>query len=142
MSAEAAEQFRIAKAYEAATSKRRQQGDGVVVTPPEIVDFINRAVTDILQDKWGVSVDDVRVFVEDPFAGTGIFGARLLQTVGDDQVQGVVDRLKCIEIDVDAADIAEHNIRRIAYARGAFPPLDRRIVQCADTFSVPPGGER
>lgn len=136
---QAAEQARLAEQYEAGVEKQRGQRDGVVVTPVPIVDFIIRATRDIVREKWGVELDDDAVaLLEDPFAGTGIFGARMLQTCPPEQVTALAAKLRCFEIDQDAADTAEHNLRRIIYARGGLPPLGRRIVECRDTFTVDP----
>ena len=53
---------------------------GIVYTPVEIVDFIVRAVADLLRSEFGASLGDEGVHVLDPFTGTGTFVARLLQS--------------------------------------------------------------
>lgn len=54
---------------------------GIVYTPIEIVDFINRTVNDLLAKHFdGASISDEGVHVLDPFSGTGTFIARLLQS--------------------------------------------------------------
>lgn len=54
---------------------------GIVYTPIEIVDFINRAVNDLLQRHFdGTTISDEGVHVLDPFTGTGTFIVRLLQS--------------------------------------------------------------
>ena len=54
---------------------------GIVYTPVEIVDFILRSVDDLLRLHFdGASLADEGVHVLDPFAGTGTFIARLLQS--------------------------------------------------------------
>ncbi|MGP5724464.1 DEAD/DEAH box helicase [Arthrobacter rhombi] len=53
---------------------------GIVYTPVEVVDFIIRAVDDVLQTEFGVSISDEGVHVLDPFTGTGTFIVRLLQS--------------------------------------------------------------
>ncbi len=54
---------------------------GIVYTPIEIVDFINRSVNDLLQKHFdGTTLSDQGVHVLDPFTGTGTFITRLLQT--------------------------------------------------------------
>ena len=53
---------------------------GIVYTPVEIVDFIIRAVSDLLQSEFGASLSDEGVHVLDPFTGTGTFVAQLLQS--------------------------------------------------------------
>ena len=53
---------------------------GIVYTPPEIVDFIMESADRVLRDEFGRSLSDEGVHVLDPFTGTGIFLARLLQS--------------------------------------------------------------
>ena len=54
---------------------------GIVYTPVEIVDFINRSVNDLLREYFdGASLSDEGVHVLDPFTGTGTFIARMIQS--------------------------------------------------------------
>lgn len=53
---------------------------GIVYTPVEIVDFINQSVADILREKFAFSISDKNVNILDPFAGTGTFIARLIES--------------------------------------------------------------
>ena len=53
---------------------------GIVYTPVEIVDFIIRAVADLLESEFGASLGDEGVHILDPFTGTGTFIVRLLQS--------------------------------------------------------------
>ena len=53
---------------------------GIVYTPVEIVDFINRSVADILQSRFGRSLSDENVHILDPFTGTGTFMTRMIQS--------------------------------------------------------------
>ena len=53
---------------------------GIVYTPVEIVDFIVRAVADLLRSEFGASFGDAGVHILDPFTGTGTFVTRLLQS--------------------------------------------------------------
>ena len=53
---------------------------GIVYTPVEIVDFIIRAVADLLKSEFGASLGDEGVHILDPFTGTGTFIVRLLQS--------------------------------------------------------------
>lgn len=129
----AREQVRLAREYEAVTADRRRKADGVVTTPVEIVDFMVRAVHDVAA-RHGIDLSDAQWM--DPFAGTGIFFARLFESCAAEELQSLVDRVTAIEIDSGAADVAEHNLRRIIYRRGAVPPLDRRLVVVGDTFAM------
>ncbi len=53
---------------------------GIVYTPVEVVDFINRSVADILQATFGCTLSDKNVHVLDPFTGTGTFIARMISS--------------------------------------------------------------
>ena len=53
---------------------------GIVYTPVEIVDFINRSVADVLQAVFGRSLSDENVHILDPFTGTGTFIARMIES--------------------------------------------------------------
>ncbi|MYE90070.1 DEAD/DEAH box helicase [Candidatus Poribacteria bacterium] len=53
---------------------------GIVYTPVEVVDFILHSANEVLQKEFARSLSDEGVHVLDPFTGTGIFLARLLQS--------------------------------------------------------------
>ncbi len=53
---------------------------GIVYTPTEVVDFIIHSVENILQTEFNRSITDQNIHILDPFAGTGTFMVRLLQS--------------------------------------------------------------
>lgn len=53
---------------------------GIVYTPVEVVDFIIHSVNDLLQREFGQTLGSAGVHILDPFAGTGTFITRLLQS--------------------------------------------------------------
>jgi predicted helicase len=53
---------------------------GIVYTPVEVVDFIIHSADHALRQEFGVGLSDHGVHVLDPFAGTGTFMVRLLQS--------------------------------------------------------------
>ena len=60
-----------------------RKGRGVYYTPPPVVNFIVRAVNDILKDTFGIAhglADRKRVTVLDFATGTGTFLLEVLQT--------------------------------------------------------------
>lgn len=59
---------------------RAAESLGIVYTPVEVVDFIIRAVDDVLAKDFGSSLSAPGVHVLDPFSGTGTFTVRLLQS--------------------------------------------------------------
>ena len=70
------------KAYDKETRKAR----GVYYTPPPIVNFIVRAVDDILKDRFGIAdglADHRRVTVLDFACGTGTFLLEVFERIFD-----------------------------------------------------------
>lgn len=57
-----------------------QEKLGIVYTPVEVVDFINRSVADLMKQEFGTNLYDDGVHILDPFSGTGTFLARLMQS--------------------------------------------------------------
>lgn len=53
---------------------------GIVYTPVEVVDFIIHSVDDVLKNEFGQTLGSENVHIIDPFAGTGTFITRLLQS--------------------------------------------------------------
>ena len=53
---------------------------GIVYTPVEIVDFINRSADWVLRQEFGRGLADDNVHILDPFTGTGTFVVRLIQS--------------------------------------------------------------
>ena len=53
---------------------------GIVYTPVEVVDFILRSVDELLRSEFGQTLGSEDVHIIDPFAGTGTFVTRLLQS--------------------------------------------------------------
>ena len=53
---------------------------GIVYTPVEVVDFIIHSINHILQSEFGQTLGSPGVHILDPFAGTGTFITRLLQS--------------------------------------------------------------
>ncbi|MDK2816219.1 MAG: hypothetical protein PWR22_848 [Moorella sp. (in: firmicutes)] len=51
---------------------------GIVFTPVEVVDFLVNSAEAVLQDEFGLSLEDEGVVILEPFAGTGTFLARLM----------------------------------------------------------------
>ena len=53
---------------------------GIVYTPEDVVDYVVRSVEDVLNAEFGASLGDEGVHVIDPFAGTGTFITRMIQS--------------------------------------------------------------
>jgi predicted helicase len=62
---------------------------GIVYTPVEVVDFFIRSVDDILRAEFGESLGSKNVHILDPFAGTGTFITRVMQSglISQDQLR-------------------------------------------------------
>lgn len=128
--------------YTAAKNSDRSHRDGVVVTPVEIVDFQVRALKDSLAAQ-GTTLADPRVEILDPFGGTGIYCARIMQLSGltPDELDDLYHyRLRMIEIDPIACQIADANLKTVFEEETGRPPR-RSIVICANTFTIPTGME-
>ncbi|WP_102159412.1 DEAD/DEAH box helicase [Zhihengliuella halotolerans] len=86
---------------------------GIVYTPVEVVDFILRAVNDVLKKEFGASISDEGVHVLDPFTGTGTFIVRLLQSgliKPDDLLRKYTQELHANELLLMAYYVAAVNI--------------------------------
>jgi predicted helicase len=102
--------------------KKASEQHGVVYTPVECVDFINRSVAAILEKEFGIKMDDPRVEVVDPFCGTGIFMHRAIE---DGLVNPATQSLHQIELMPESARIAHENVPGVH-------------THCADTFTLAP----
>ena len=122
---------------------------GIVYTPVEIVDFIIRSVSDLLQQHFGASLGDEGVHILDPFTGTGTFVARLLQSglIGpDDLSRKYREELHANEILLLAYYIAAVNIEN-AYREALtgtgqddqYEPFDGIVL--TDTFQLSEEGD-
>ncbi len=60
--------------------KKGAERHGVVYTPVEVIDFIIHSVERLLKRHFGVTLNDRSVKILDPFAGTGTFLTRLLES--------------------------------------------------------------
>lgn len=139
---QAVEQERIATEYQQSTEDRRADHHGVIVTPVEIVDFMNRAVAEVLHREFGVTLANPGVHVLDPFTGTGIFPARLLQTADltpAEKADLAANRLEAWEIDPAAAEVARRNLRDVI-VETTGQAIEPQVRVC-DTFAEPPACE-
>jgi len=62
------------------TTKKEAEKHGVVFTPVEVIDFVIHSVQEVLQRRFGMGFGDTPVKVLEPFAGTGTFLTRLLDS--------------------------------------------------------------
>ncbi|GAA4375842.1 DEAD/DEAH box helicase [Paeniglutamicibacter cryotolerans] len=135
---------------------RTAESLGIVYTPVEVVDFILRAVNDVLKKEFGVSISDEGVHVLDPFTGTGTFIVRLLQSgliKPEDLLRKYTHELHANELLLMAYYIAAINIeatvhgllRDHAIAAGTDPdavgyaPFDGIVL--TDTFQMTEDGD-
>ncbi len=87
---------------------------GILFTPVEIVDFILHSVNEILQDEFGKFLTDEGIHVLDPFAGSGTFLSRLIQSgliQSDDLERKYREELHANEIVPIAYSLASANIK-------------------------------
>ena len=112
---------------------------GIVYTPVEIVDFIIASVEHVLGKEFGASVSDEGVHVLEPFAGTGTFVSRLMQSGvinPKDLVRKYSSELHANEILLLAYYIAAINIEATYHdvAGGEYTPFNGMVL--TDTFQM------
>jgi predicted helicase len=112
---------------------------GIVYTPVEIVDFIIQSVEYVLGQEFGASVSDEGVHVLEPFAGTGTFVVRLLQSgviAPEDLARKYSIELHANEILLLAYYIAAINIEATYHdlAGGEYKPFNGIVL--TDTFQM------
>ncbi|HCK31829.1 hypothetical protein [Acinetobacter ursingii] len=116
---------------------KRQKRDGVVVTPTQVVDFQIRST---INQVWELYRRKPHEGIEwlDPFGGSGIYTARLLQIADLTQSQKYELSQNCVvaEINPIAAQICSNNLARVVQEETG---VDGYVhVVCVDTFSIPP----
>ena len=120
---------------------------GIVYTPVEVVDFILHSANEVLQKEFSRNLSDEGVHVLDPFAGAGVFLARLLQSdliQASDLERKYREELHANEIVLLAYYIAAVNIEE-AY-RGerredsGYEPFNGIVL--TDTFNLNKKGEK
>ncbi|MCL2825108.1 MAG: hypothetical protein FWD57_14050, partial [Polyangiaceae bacterium] len=106
---------------------------GIVYTPVEIVDFIILSVEDVLHREFGRSMTDENVHILDPFAGTGTFITRLLQSgiiKREDLNRKYLHELHANEIVLLAYYVASINIEYAYHDLVSMPePYPKHSVQ-------------
>ena len=115
---------------------------GIVYTPVEVVDFINRSVADVLKKEFNRSISDENIHIIDPFTGTGTFITRLLQSgliKPQDIERKYKHELHANEIVLLAYYIASINIENAFHdvakqENGSYTPFDG--ICLTDTFQM------
>ncbi|WP_139006429.1 DEAD/DEAH box helicase [Arthrobacter crystallopoietes] len=135
---------------------RTAESLGIVYTPVEVVDFIIRAVDDVLKKEFGASVSDEGVHILDPFTGTGTFIVRLLQSgriKPEDLLRKYTQELHANELLLMAYYIAAINIEATLHGlledqakengdgpeRVGYVPFDGIVL--TDTFQMTEDGD-
>ena len=121
--------------------KKHAERLGIVYTPTEVVDFILRSADHVLREEFGKGLTGAGVHVLDPFTGTGIFLARLLQLglVDDaDLERKFRSELHANEVVLLAYYIAAVNVEEAYRGRcgedAAYEPFGGIVL--ADTFNL------
>lgn len=122
-------------------SPKQQEKLGIVYTPVEIVDFINQSVADVLKREFNTDIAEEGVHILDPFAGTGTFLARMIETgiIPQNRLKHKFENeLHSNEIMPLAYYVATMNLETIYYER--CPVADpsqyepNKVMICTDTF--------
>lgn len=116
---------------------------GIVYTPVQVVDFILRSADAALRKHFGESLASSGVQILDPFAGTGTFLVRLIQSglIDPEHLPHKFDHeLHANEIVLLAYYIATINIETAYHAvTGDYRPFDGMIL--VDTFQMTEDGD-
>lgn len=111
---------------------------GIVYTPVEVVDFIVHSADTVLRRHFGRGLTDSGVQIIDPFAGTGTFLVRLLQSgliSADDLPEKFSRELHANEIVLLAYYIAAINIESTYHEQtGSYRSFDGMVL--TDTFAM------
>ena len=112
---------------------------GIVYTPIEVVDFIIHSINDILQNEFGQTLGSKGVHILDPFAGTGTFITRLLQSgliKPEELAYKYGHEIHANEIVLLAYYIAAINIEQVFHALngGEYKPFEG--ICLTDTFQL------
>ena len=110
---------------------------GIVYTPVEVVDFILHSVDDILRTEFNRSWGSQGVQILDPFTGTGIFIARLIECgliKPQDLEQVYNNDLHANEVVLLAYFIAKLNIETAYQVKNGTPYRAFSGVHFCDTF--------
>ena len=124
---------------------RTTQMLGIVYTPVEIVDFIIRSVNTALEKEFGQTLGSKGVHILDPFAGTGTFITRLLQSgliAPEDLERKYREEIHANEIVLLAYYIAAINIETVFHSvaeRTDYLPYTG--ICLTDTFALHEGGD-
>ncbi|MFI1989752.1 DEAD/DEAH box helicase [Actinoplanes sp. NPDC020271] len=115
---------------------------GIVYTPVEVVDFIIRATDQALTKHFGRSLSHEGVQIIDPFAGTGTFPVRLLQSgliKPTDLLRKYTSELHANEVVLLAYYIAAINIEAAFHDLngGDYQPFEGIVL--TDTFQLAEG---
>ena len=112
---------------------------GIVYTPVEIVDFIIHSVNEVLQEEFGETLGSEGVHIIDPFAGTGTFITRLLQSglIAPEEIERKYrEEIHANEIVLLAYYIAAINIEAVYHGivGGDYAPFEG--ICLTDTFQM------
>ena len=124
---------------------RTTQMLGIVYTPVEIVDFIIRSVNKTLEKEFGQTLGSKGVHILDPFAGTGTFITRLLQSgliAPEDLERKYCEEIHANEIVLLAYYIAAINIETVFHSvaeRTDYVPYTG--ICLTDTFALHEGDD-
>lgn len=112
---------------------------GIVYTPVEVVDFIIHSVNNILETEFGQTLGSEGVHIIDPFAGTGTFITRLLQSgliTAEQLPRKYKQEIHANELVLLAYYIAAINIEAVYHsiAGGEYIPFEG--ICLTDTFQM------
>lgn len=121
-------------------TKRGTEANGVVYTPPEVIDFMVAETARLLKEHFSVDFGSEEVHVADPFTGDGRFPEAVLKFTdkkdGADGVKRCYSNMWANELDPNVAGIAKENLEETyTLLTGEEKPAN---VTNFDTFKIDP----
>ena len=114
--------------------------NGVVYTPPEVIDFMVAETSRLLKSEFGVDFGSEKVHVEDPFTGDGRFPEAVLRFTAETSENGGVeacyDNMWANELDPDVEAVAKANLEE-TYMELTGKEKEANVT-CMDTFNIDP----
>lgn len=114
--------------------------NGVVYTPPEVIDFMVAETARLLKSEFGVDFGSKEVHVEDPFTGDGRFPEAVLRFTSETSENGDVEacygNMWANELDPDVGAVAKANLEE-TYTELTGKRKEANVTNM-DTFNIDP----
>lgn len=120
-----------------AKTKKDVEQLGIAYTPPEIVDFMIKSVSEILKDEFDTEMGSQDVEITDPFTGTGRFITGIIESdqISDEDLERKYKKgeINANEILPESHALAKKNIEA-AYKKRMGEDCSFDFIRLIDTF--------